>query len=459
MPMVLFTMVIMSVMAIAALNGAADQQRASMATRKSGEAFYVAETGLSAVMSEWNDTTSTLDSTARALSSGGILDLGWDTLPTGATYHGEVLRLDDGSGQAIFLLTVVGQDAQGYGEREVSLLLTGGSGSLILGGCCQSAAMVRGEVAVKAHTQITGTDTDPPLWSSSVCDPYPENNKPGITNDADGIGLLSIDDESWVSSGDSMTNTEDYLPEPAVVLDAGMDNDTFDQYGTRTWGDVRDMATTVIGNGPGSQLKLKWGGDPATDNDKFGPRYHFVGDGHGHVAGDPEIGTCDTTHPLNFGAPSGPCANHFPIILVEGEVEIKDIIYEDDPYGAWEQWYMQGVVILDTLVNGEGSEFEFESPGTFAGIIIGKGCIQLEDGSQSYGAIFVDGDFYNNDTCEQPPLQINDGDNAAYEHTDLYYSDCVVQEVLRQTGMGEVDVSTSKGSQRVAARAFHELLR
>jgi hypothetical protein len=183
---------------------------------------------------------------------------------------------------------------------------------------------------------------------------------------------------------------------------------------------------------------LDWGGDPATDDSKFGPRYHNLSDGHGHGMGDPVLGTCDTTHPLNFGAPSGPCEDHFPVILVQGEVEIKDKGYDSypDDESQWDVWYMQGIVIIDTLSDGQGGEFELESPGTFAGLMIGKGCIQLQDGSQTFGAVFVDGHIQQ-ETCENPPLELNKGDNLNYPHTDLYYSECVVQEVLRATGMGE----------------------
>jgi hypothetical protein len=227
-----------------------------------------------------------------------------------------------------------------------------------------------------------------------------------------------------------------------------MSDMTFDEYGTKSWQDVKNMATTVIGNGPGNQIKLDWGGDPVPNgqDNKFGPRYHNTGDGHGHALGDPILGSCDYGHPLNFGAPSGPCADHFPIILVQGEIEIKDMPYEDTPKdeSTWDSWYIQGVVIIDTLSDGQGGEFELESPGTFAGLMIGKGCIQLQDGSQTYGAVFVDGNIQQ-ETCENPPLELNQGDHDAYKHTDLYYSECVVQTVLQATGMGE---ETTEGGGR-----------
>jgi hypothetical protein len=222
------------------------------------------------------------------------------------------------------------------------------------------------------------------------------------------------------------------------------------------------MATTTVGNGPGNQIKLDWGGDPVPNgqDSKFGPRYHNTGDGHGHALGDPILGSCDYGHPLNFGAPSGPCADHFPVILVQGEIEIKDMPYEDTPKdeSTWDSWYMQGIVILDTLADGQGSEFELESPGTFAGLMIGKGCIQLQDGSQTFGAVFVDGNIQQ-ETCENPPLELNQGDHDDYKHTDLHYSECVIQEVLKATGMGEEMGEGGGGATKFPSRSFAEILR
>jgi hypothetical protein len=461
LPTVIFSTVITTTIAVVALSTSFDEQRSSQAVRGSLQAFYAAETGLNAVQVTWNDTTATLDSIADALQSGGKLDLGWNTLSDGSSYRAEVMRLNNAGSQDVFLVSVVGRDATGFGgERALSLLVNRTPGELTFGGCCTSAAMIRGEVTVNTNTGISGTDTDPPSWSGGVCDQYDQKNQPGLTNDAPGLSDFNIRGNGFVSSGDSITSDESYRPIPAVVQDNNMDDTTFDRYGTKSWQDVKDVATTVIGNGPGKQVVLEWGGDPATDNSKFGPRYHDLSDGHGHGIGDPILGSCDYGHPLNFGAPSGPCHDHFPVILVQGEVEIKDQGYDDypDDESQWDVWYMQGIVIMDTLSDGQGSEFELESPGTFAGLMIGKGCIQLQDGSQTHGAIFVDGSIQQQ-TCENPPLELNQGDNVNYPNTDLYYSECVVQEVLKATGMGEASMKGGGGARKFPSRSFAEILR
>ncbi len=464
LPVVLLGMVVMSTIAVVVMSTSTDDQKTSRAVRASMEAFYAAETGLNAVQSTWSDTTATLDSIANDLQSGGTLDLGWSTLSDGSSYKAEVMRLNSPSSQNVFLVNVVGRDASGHGgERAVSLLVNRIPGEMKLGGCCEGAAMVRGAVDINSQTGITGTDTDPPSWGGGACDDFDQNNQPGLINDGFGLDSLDISSSGFISSGDSITNDESYRPEPAIVEDNSMNEDTFDDYGTKTWQDVRDMATTTVGTAGHGQIRLDWGGDPVPngEDDKFGPRYHNLGDGHGHAMGDPLLGTCDTGHPLNFGAPSGPCADHFPVILIQGEVEIVDTPYrgwEDGDFDPYENWYIQGVIILDTLTDGQGSEFEFESPGTFAGLLIGKGCVELQDGSQSYGAVFVDGSITQS-TCEQDPLSVRKGDDPAQEHTDLYYSECVIQRVLKATGMGEETGEGGGGATKVGSRSFSEILR
>jgi type II secretory pathway pseudopilin PulG len=461
LPVVILGIVFMSTIAVVVVSTSTDEQKTSRAVRASMEAFYAAESGLNAVQSTWNDTTATLDSLAHDLQSGATLDLGWSTLADGSSYKAGVMRLNNAGTQNVFLVSVVGRDASGHGGERA--LVNRIPGELKFGGCCESAAMIRGAVDVNSRTGITGTDTDPPSWGGGVCDEYDPNDQPGLTNDGFGIDSLDISSSGFISSGDSITNDESYRPEPAIVEDNSMDDMTFDEYGTKTWEDVRNMATTTIGNGNGPQVKLDWGGDPVPNgqDDKFGPRYHNLGDGHGHPMGDPLLGSCDYGHPLNFGAPSGPCADHFPVILVQGEIEIKDMPYEDWEDGVftpYENWYIQGVVILDTLPDGQGSEFELESPGTLAGMLIGKGCIQLQDGSQTFGAVFVDGNV-DQETCENPPLELNRGDDPTQEHTDLYYSECVIQRVLRATGMGEETGEGGGSAYKFISRAFSEILR
>ena len=464
---VIFAMVIMSIVAVVALSTSVEEQRTSQAVRKSAEAFYAAQSGLGAVLANWNDTTATLDSTVNALQSGGSLDISSVTLAGGASYRAEIMRLNEG-GQPLFLLSVEGRDASGGGERALSAFITGAPGTLVLGGCCDAAAMVRGGVDVNSRTGITGTDTDPVGWGSS-CDAYEQNDQPGIImDDVMGADSLDISSSGFVASGDSITNNENNWASPAVVEQTLADS-SFDIYGGQTLQDIKDAATVTLGDGTTSNIRYNWGGNPVSDaqynsTSIFGPRIHSLGDPHGHPVGDPLLGTCDYAAPLNFGSPSGVCSDHFPIILIDGQVEIQIQEYYDcgnfDPCedAITDRWYMQGLVVMDTLTGGFGSEFEFESPGTFNGIIVGKGCVELQDGSQTYGSVYLDGAYYNQDLCDGAlPLKLKSGGDTL--HTDVYYSECAVQEVLSATGIGEESGEGGGGLLRLDSRSFTELLR
>lgn len=467
MPMVLFGMVIMSVLATVALSVSVDEQRASRAMRESLGAFYAAESGMQAIQVAWNDTTTVIDTLVDALAWGATLDLGWDTLGTGDRYHARITKLDT-TGTGLYLLAVEGVDRAGQGNRVIHSVFNGGRTSLGLGGCCAAAALVRGGVDVNSQTAITGTDTDPPVWSGATCAEYPPNTQPGVIIDPDvGPDSLEISGGGLVSSGDSSTNNETRWATPAVNVDSTMDSSTFNIYGDKTLDDLKAAATIVLGDGTGNNIEYFWGGDPVpdslySDTDYFGPRIHTLGDPHGHVSGDPLLGTCDYDNIRNFGSPTGPCADHFPVIFIDGQVEMKDPGYEVDPNDTslWEPFYMQGLVVMDTMPDGTGSEFELESPGTMAGIIVGKGCVELQDGSQTYGAVYLDGQYFDQDLCDgAQPLTMRKGNAATHPRSNLYYSECAVQRVLEATGLGSERASTQFGVFKLNSRYFTELSR
>jgi hypothetical protein len=466
MPTVIFGSVIMTTIAVVALSTSLSEQRSSQAVRGSLEAFYTAETGLNVIQTELNDPDGALFNQVKWLQSGGIVNVDWRELPAGGSYRAEIMRINEWeagggpqTGQPYFYVTVVGRDASGQGgERSVGLILTPFPATLTLGGCCAAAATVRGKVDVNSGTGIDGTDAPPPPWSGGTCDEYPSHDKPGlIVNDPPD---LEISSNGYIRSGDTETNSSGNLVEPAIVIDDQMSDDTFDQYGTQSWQDIKNNATHFIGHAtdPNREIKYRYGGNPVSDleydDDRtFGPRVHSLTDPHGHLATDPLLGTCDTGNNLNFGAPTGPCSNHFPVVLVSSEVEMWWGTDPNRPY------WMQGIFILNEK-DGIGSEFELEvGEGTFAGLIIGKGCVEIQSGAQVYGSIFIDSNFFNFDLCwdqndggGDDPLEIRDT-------AHVQYSECVIQRVLEESGIGEESVEQPGGIHKIASRSFAEVLR
>jgi hypothetical protein len=90
MPTVIFAITIMSVIAVASLNTASDERRASRAIRESTLAMYAAEAGLSQTYGAWPAAA------VNVLKPGDSLDLGWQGLPNKAAYRAVIHRVDKG---------------------------------------------------------------------------------------------------------------------------------------------------------------------------------------------------------------------------------------------------------------------------------------------------------------------------------------------------------------------------
>jgi hypothetical protein len=251
----------------------------------------------------------------------------------------------------------------------------------------RAAITVRGMTSLEDHALVDGNDALPPGWE---CDGCVTEGRPGIV--IQDRSELEVEDDAVV------------LGHPPVVEDGTIDDLTFQQFGPLTWDDVKGLATQTIGEF-GDDLTIR-PGRPSRRN-RYGP----------HKNAD---GSCDTSHPLNFGSndPSDPCYDHFPIVLVRGELEIKG------------DGYIQGLFIMDFDAAGAGGELELEGDGlVLAGIILGRGCIEIEDDSDVYGAIFLDGTFYNRSDCRpDEPLQLED-------RGTVRWSSRVVRRVVVETGV------------------------
>ncbi len=90
LPFVIFAITIMSVIVVVALSTAADERRASRASRESTLALYAAEAGLRQTYGAWPSAT------VKALNPGDSLNLGWVNLPNKAAYRAVIHRVDNG---------------------------------------------------------------------------------------------------------------------------------------------------------------------------------------------------------------------------------------------------------------------------------------------------------------------------------------------------------------------------
>ncbi|MGH7674493.1 MAG: pilus assembly PilX family protein [Gemmatimonadales bacterium] len=386
----IFALLIMSTVAVAALIGSDDERRSSRAVRAANVSFYGAEAGLHKV---WADSAfmDSLNTGKFTVAPGGSRGLGWRTMPNGVQYNVTLRRYDNG-GQAIYGLVAEGRGAKGLaGQQLVTFLMTSipGAGGYRLGACCQAAATIRGDVYLEGYTpntKLQGNDGNPPIWDTNGrCTGVPLQNKPGVLM-KDTLQYSSSSNSSLVVNGN-----------PKKAQDATIDSTTFLQYGSLTFNQLKAMANIVIDAS---------GGDIT----------------HALLATTNTNGTCKTTDIWNWGSssPAHACYNYFPIVLIKGEVTISG-------------GYGQGLVIMDRIGSPlKGSEFELQGNSTaiFAGIAVGFGCPEIQNGHQMWGSLFAD-----KITAANSCYSDLDASLHMEKGSSLQWSNCVVQTVLQMTGV------------------------
>lgn len=332
LPAAIFTIVILGLMAVTALTTANQEHRSSRAMRESGAAMYAAEAGANLLIATVVDSPRTqLDTLAANLAVGDSADLGWTTLPGGASYRGVFHRYDDGSGRNIFGITVTGRGGGSWGgEQIINAYLTPASNpaglitSAIRGGVGGAAAEIRDPPGV------SGLDVNPGVWGAACTQPL--QDKPGI---------------EW-GNNDVDYDPGDLLGDPPLVVDPTIDPSNLFVLNGFTFDELAAMANITLTGDPG-QIEPK-------------------------VAGP----NCNTSFQTNWGAPESgsahPCYDYFPIIHRAGDLRIRDA----NSVG-------QGIL----LVSGD---LRIEDSFRFYGIIIVKGDIRFEDGgTQIMGGVIAGG--------------------------------------------------------------------
>jgi hypothetical protein len=222
------------------------------------------------------------------------------------------------------------------------------------------------------------------------------------------------------------------LGDPSLVEDVYINDATFDDFGGLSWEEVKAMAQHVIGE-PGESESY----DPGD----IYPRY-TVDFMTGEIL-------CDTSHPLNFGSPdpNDPCFNHFPVVLVQGDVDLQNGVYA------------QGIFITDFWTDAAtgidyGSELDLEDNVTFNGIVLGKGCVEVQRLANFHGAVFADSHWENSLCAGDDTFDMND---EGY----MTWSQCAVDRALYNSIFKDyaVPTETPPGGTplRLGSRSFAEM--
>ena len=110
---VILAMAFMGLLAVAGLETAVNETRGASAMAQSAEALYAAEAGLNSVLGDWPANQFV------TVGVGDSLDMGWVTLPNGASYRAVIRRYDDGVMQQMRAIKVEAQGAGALGGRGV----------------------------------------------------------------------------------------------------------------------------------------------------------------------------------------------------------------------------------------------------------------------------------------------------------------------------------------------------
>ncbi len=414
LPVVIFGLLIMGVVVVAAFHTAGDEQRSSRAVRESSAAFYAAEAGLNDIWGQWDD------SLVSDLAPGQQKALGPFMLGGGSSFTITIRRTDNDptDTQRSFHVAAEGNAPGGAASVLSYSIVMEPSGGYHLGFCCNAAATVRGDLDVYPENNslanlLTGVNQDPAGWGAACDTAY--DDKPAVI----------IEDSTQVRVHYNSDLEGD-------LVEQELPADIFDSFGDYTWDEIKNMADHIV---------------DATDY----PSAHWENDGliHPYYTTDPVTGavTCDTSTPLNWGSddPSDPCFDYFPVILIRGEVDVHNM-------------YGQAVVILDygiDPVSGAkyGAEFDIENGAVFNGIVLGKGCLEIEDGGVFHGAVFVDGtwdyDTGSSGCGADRDLDINDDG-------DLIYSQCAVDRALSLSKLNIAAEENADGATKRLSRSFSQ---
>lgn len=292
LPMAIFALVVIGVLVGASFYIGRQEQAVGRNTVRQQQAFAAAEGGMQLELANWDPPTRNALAVGDSASFGGsVTGSGW--------YRGNVRRLND----LLFLLRSEGFSADSTARQHLGMLVRLRPVEIEVG----AALTTQGDVRVGGSSFTDGNDHLPPGWTGC---PALEPALPGIRlPDAGDITTSGCKGLSCVAGN------------PKVLEDPTINDSTLQTFGDATFDDLRGMATKIITGG----------------NRRIEPS--LVG------------GACNRADPNNWGSPltpAGPCGGFFPIIWVDGDLNVNGV-------------QGQGVLVVDGNLDVQGG-FEFYGP-------------------------------------------------------------------------------------------------
>ncbi len=322
----IFALVLLAAVVAGGYFSASQESQIGRGMRSLTTSFYAGEAGIFRLLEDWDP------SLYGGLQPGETLSVGPYTFEGGGTASASVVRVGKAADslKRYFYIEIAGRPpGAGQGERRQAVVVRALYPEL----CCEAAVTAIDSVTFGGGGQpiISGFDAGPPSWPASACAPFGSDSTPGLTISASG----SVNDSDRVEG----------TPVPIVTSGTLTPANIFD-LGDLTYDDLVSLAdhtftadTTTIGDSQPSILD----------------------------------GECNTSDPLNWGAPADPnhpCFDYFPIMHVTGVLEVVG------------SGSAQGIVLVD-------GDFKLTGPFDFYGIALVKDDLRLGGPIDFYGGAYV----------------------------------------------------------------------
>jgi hypothetical protein len=324
LPAAILALAVVAILIAGGFHMANQEQQVGMSSERATQAFYLAEDGLSRVVSQHRQMPS-------GFWPGGSWDFGTPMVydgPRGTT----TVRAQRANADGLYYVQSVSEIDYGRATARSALGLVVRRGTADFE--VDAALTTQGQVRLRGSAEIHGEDTMPPTWGN-LEDCEVGDARPGVV----------VGEGGDVDVGGSAEITGD----PPYTEDESIGDHTFQEFGGMTW----DQLT--------SQADITFPGGTSINNMEAS------------LDGD---GNCDYSDPFNWGYPYdkddpdhmyAPCHDYFPIIHVQGDLTIQS------------NGYGQGILLVDGDADLRGG-FDF------FGIVIVQGQLQTQGGGGATGA-------------------------------------------------------------------------
>ncbi len=373
LPASIFALMVVAVLITSGFYLAGQESRIGQSSHRATQAFYLAETGMNEVLAAWTPAQSNL----------GV----WDTTSACVACQGEqgdgewlvtITRVDD----LLYLVESTGEITQGGrlagASRVLAQLARGGRLELVES---QAAVTTQNQLEMSGNSTVDGRDTNGggSNWfmnqGSAAC-PAASGGRPAIL----------VDEDAEVDTGGNSQTLAPPGVDP-IARDDGMTAESMEMFEPDNWEALTSLANKYI--------------------EASGP--HSIGPS---LSGS----ECNTTDPLNWGAPvrltgnrrtaSEACANFFPIIHIK--------------------------------VPDNADRFQINANSTGQGILLVEGNLHLNGDFNWAGPIYVKGRFTNNGgtgiygsvTSEGTEITTNQDEQSISGNALITYSSCGLSKAI-----------------------------